>query len=183
MKYFVRVGQRELEVLVQPASIQPESGAESGAAPLGLCLSVNGRAYQVETSAVQEGEKYSVLIDQRSFSVSIDGDGRELSLIVNGLAYQVAVEDERERVMREIAGPGGAQGGDMESVMPGIVRKIEVEVGSRVAAGDRLLILEAMKMENEICAEWDGVVTAVHVSDGQTVDGGDLLVSLAPATG
>ena len=169
MRYFVKVGLHELEIEVLPA-------------PHGLVLSVDGKTFQVDASAVEEGQKYSVLIDERSFSVSVDGDDRALALIVNGLAYQVGVEDERERAMREIAGPGEEQGGDVESVMPGIVRRIEVEVGSKVSVGDRLLILEAMKMENEICSELDGVVTAILVSDGQTVNGGDLLITLAPAS-
>ena len=170
MRYFVKIGEEELEVGVQPQAA-------------GLLLSIGDQSYPVDAIAVEEGQKYSVLLGRRSFAVSVDGDGRKMSLVVNGHAHQMVVEDERERAMREIAGQGGAQGGDVESVMPGIVRKIHVKVGSEVKEGARLLILEAMKMENEICAEMDAVVTAVHVSDGQTVNGGDLLVSLAPATG
>ncbi|MFH0944585.1 MAG: biotin/lipoyl-containing protein [Planctomycetota bacterium] len=170
MRYFVKIGEEELEV-----GVQPSEG--------GLLLSVGEQSYPVDAVAVEEGQKYSVLIGRRSFAVSVDGDGRHLALIVNGHAHQMVVEDERERTMREIAGQDGGQGGEVASVMPGIVRKIHVQVGSEVKVGDRLLILEAMKMENEICAEMDAVVTAVHVTDGQTVDGGDPLVSLAPAAG
>ncbi|MBI4879242.1 MAG: hypothetical protein HY812_06230 [Planctomycetes bacterium] len=102
--------------------------------------------------------------------------------MINGRAYQVEVEDERERIGRAIGSGGASGGGVVESVMPGIVRRVEVAPGSRVKTGDRLLILEAMKMENEICAEMDGVVEKVHVADGQTVEGGAPLVTLqAPA--
>ena len=62
--------------------------------------------------------------------------------------------------------------------MPGIVREVRVAPGDPVAAGDALLILEAMKMENEIRAALDGVVKTVHVAGDQTVNKGDPLVTL-----
>jgi pyruvate carboxylase subunit B len=62
--------------------------------------------------------------------------------------------------------------------MPGLVLRVEVEEGQSVAAGDGLVVLEAMKMENEIKAPVDGRVTAVHVNDGQAVDKGTILVEV-----
>jgi biotin carboxyl carrier protein len=63
-------------------------------------------------------------------------------------------------------------------MMPGIVREVRVAPGDTVAAGDALLILEAMKMENEIRAALDGVVKTVHVTPDSTVSKGDSLVTL-----
>jgi biotin carboxyl carrier protein len=63
--------------------------------------------------------------------------------------------------------------------MPGIVRAVLVQPGQAVAAGQPLVILEAMKMENELLSERGGAVTAVHRTAGQAVDTGDLLVELA----
>ena len=62
--------------------------------------------------------------------------------------------------------------------MPGNILKVLVSAGSAVKKGDVLLILEAMKMENEICAPEDGTVTAVMVSQGETVDSGKALLTL-----
>jgi len=67
------------------------------------------------------------------------------------------------------------------SPMPGVIVEVRVEPGQEVAKGDILLILEAMKMQNEIRAADAGVVSAVHVADGDTVGGGDKLVEFAPA--
>lgn len=168
MKYHVKFGDADHEVDVDPTAD-------------GLVLRHDGEAVRADVSEIEPGEKYSILLDGRSFSVSVDGDGRKLSLIVSGQDHTVEVEDERERAMREISGGGAAAGGLVESVMPGIVRKVDVEAGAVVVAGDRLLILEAMKMENEICAEADGVVEEVLVKVGDTVEAGSPLVSLAPA--
>jgi pyruvate carboxylase subunit B len=62
--------------------------------------------------------------------------------------------------------------------MPGKILSVLVEEGQEVASGDGLLILEAMKMENRIVAEAPAVVRRVHVSDGQMVEGGALLIEL-----
>lgn len=63
--------------------------------------------------------------------------------------------------------------------MPGIVRQVFVAAGDSVQAGQRLLILEAMKMENEIKAEADGVVDEILVAEGSTVDAGSVLIRFA----
>ncbi len=67
----------------------------------------------------------------------------------------------------------------MESPLPGVVVSIAVSVGQSVKAGDTLLTLEAMKMENAILAEADGTVTRIIVSAGDTVQSGDPLVEVA----
>lgn len=165
MKYYVMVAGKEYAVDVD---------ATGGA----LRLTLDGANYAVDVSAVQHGEQYSVLVDERSFAVSVDGDGRKLALVLDGYSYAVQVEDDRERASRALSNLHGSGGGVIESVMPGIVRKVEVLVGDTVKRGDRLLVLEAMKMENEILADADGVVSKVHVAAGQTVEGGAALVSL-----
>lgn len=66
----------------------------------------------------------------------------------------------------------------IEAPMPGNIWKVEVVEGQEVKTGDLLLILEAMKMENEILAPVDGVVASIHVAQGAVVNGGDVLISL-----
>ena len=68
--------------------------------------------------------------------------------------------------------------GDVKAPMPGLVVEVPVVVGQTVAKGDKVLILEAMKMENVIKAVGDGVVKAVHASQGQPVEKGQLLIEM-----
>ena len=74
------------------------------------------------------------------------------------------------------AAPAGAK--VIESPMPGTIMKVTVNVGDEVKRGGVVLILEAMKMENDIVSPFDGKVAAIHVSQGATVNSGDLLVSI-----
>ena len=165
MKYYVTLGGNEFVVDVNDAH-----GT--------LTLTQDGKTFTVDVSAIQHGEQYSVLVDQRSFAVSLDGDGKKLALILDGHSYAVEVEDDRERASRALSHAHAPTGGLVESVMPGIVRKVEVKIGDAVKRGDRLLVLEAMKMENEIFAGVDGKITTVHVEAQQEVRQGDLLVTI-----
>ena len=72
----------------------------------------------------------------------------------------------------------GAGSVKVEASVPGKVLKIEASVGQSVKAGDNIIILEAMKMENEILAPQDGTVASVNVNKGDTVNSGDVLVSM-----
>ena len=73
-----------------------------------------------------------------------------------------------------------AKGGVVNSPLPGKVLAVRAQVGQKVKRGDLLLVIEAMKMENEIFAAEAGTVRKVHVSVGQSVETGDLLAELAP---
>ncbi len=77
------------------------------------------------------------------------------------------------------SGLSGGSAGELFTQMPGKVIKINIQVGDEVKKGDTLLILEAMKMENEIKSALDGVVKAVHCEEGQTLDSGVLMIELA----
>ena len=90
---------------------------------------------------------------------------KKFNITVNGTAYDVEVEEVR-----------GA--GTIAAPMPGKIIDVKVSVGQAVKAGDTLLILEAMKMQNEIPAVSDGTVSAISVSAGQSVKAGDPLVTV-----
>ena len=77
------------------------------------------------------------------------------------------------------AAPAGAAGaGTVKAPMPGNILDVKVAAGASVKAGDVLVILEAMKMENEIVAPQDGTVASINVNKGDTVNSGDVLVSM-----
>jgi len=106
-------------------------------------------------------------------------------VIVNGTAYEVAVEELNgvsAAPAAPAAAPVAAPTGDGESVkapMPGTVLAVNVKPGDTVKKGQVLLILEAMKMENEIMAPKDGKVTAVNAQKGATVESGAVLCVIA----
>jgi glutaconyl-CoA/methylmalonyl-CoA decarboxylase subunit gamma len=109
---------------------------------------------------------------------------QRFEVVVDGWRFEVSVEDVRHAELREKAAraarehaPAGAA--SLHAQIPGRVTKVWVEAGQAVEAGDRLLAVEAMKMENELRAPHAGRVEAVHVEPGQTVERDDPLVSLA----
>lgn len=116
---------------------------------------------------------------------------RKYNVNVNGTAYEVTVEEVKggaapaaapvaapAAAPAPVAAPAGA-GEQITSPMPGTILDVKVAAGQAVKSGDVLMILEAMKMENEIMAPHDGTVTAVSVNKGATVESGTLLCTLA----
>ena len=111
---------------------------------------------------------------------------RKFKVTVNGTAYEVLVEEETGEASAP-ATPAGAPaakpaapatGTPVAAPMPGTVMKLNVGVGAAVHRGDVLCVLEAMKMENDICAPADGVVSAVLVSAGSAVTTDQVLFTL-----
>ena len=119
------------------------------------------------------------------------------NITVNGVAYSVSVEETAAgaapvaaapaapkapaapAAAPKAAAPAGAAGAvSVKAPMPGNILDVKVAAGASVKAGDVLVILEAMKMENEIVAPQDGTVASVNVNKGDTVNSGDTLVSM-----
>lgn len=98
-----------------------------------------------------------------------------------GEVWDADVVDERTRRLREVAGGAHAGGGQVavKAPMPGRVIRVEVEAGDRVRQGQGVVVLEAMKMENELAAPIAGRVTAVHAQAGAAVTKGTVLVEVA----
>jgi biotin carboxyl carrier protein len=139
----------------------------------------------VQADVVQVNpECLSILAGGEQYAVHfLESEGRTV-VCVRGEVYDFAVLDEREKAMLELgaggAAPDAATAGLVRSRIPGKVVSVAVAVGSVVAAGDKLLILEAMKMENELRAAAPGRVMRVLVGPGDTVESGALLLELEP---
>ena len=100
-----------------------------------------------------------------------------------GREYIVALEGERARAIRELAGLEAEPANtDLRAPMPGLVVKVLVEPGQTVAAGEGLVVVEAMKMENELRADADGVVDSVEVEPGNTVERNQILIRFVGAS-
>ncbi len=167
---------------------------------------VAGRTFVIEVKASANGGGPRVLVDGEPVPAEVIAvDGPTLSLAVDGQTHvlvvepsaddrtnvvvrdpfgplAVGVENDRERAARRLgrkAGGGGANGAKVKSVMPGIVTEVRVAAGDVVEAGQSLLVLEAMKMENEIRAEVAGTVKAVKVAPGQAVRSGEVMIEIA----
>lgn len=167
MKYYAKVNGRPCEV-----ELRERLGR--------LEVRVDGALVPVEYTEVDRLGQLALLVDKKSYGASIEGAGDEWSVVVAGHHYKVEIEDERERAARAAERSQSARGaGVVKSVMPGIVIKLLVKEGERVEAGQALLILEAMKMQNEIAAPAAGKVARIHVAQGQAVSSGEKLVMLA----
>jgi pyruvate carboxylase subunit B len=102
------------------------------------------------------------------------------TLWMDGFRYEVEALDERTKAIRELSGASDAPTGPAPLIapMPGMIVRVTVQVGDRVQAGQGLVVMEAMKMENELRAAAGGTVKAVHAKPGTPVEKGALLLEL-----
>lgn len=166
MRYYVTLAGRTVEVDL------------SGEQPI-----VDGRPVAAELRELDGTAVRHLIADGRSCTMEVrQGDGRgEWDVHTDGRRYAVEVVDERTRAIREMTGASASQQGPrpVRAPMPGLVVRVEVVEGDNVSPGQGLVIVEAMKMENELKAEAGGVVSRVHVSAGQAVEKGTVLVEFA----
>jgi pyruvate carboxylase subunit B len=164
MKYFVTVGDRELTVEVDGDSV-----------------SVDGKQVDASLARIPSTPEVRVVIDGMATTVVVESQqGAAWRLVEGGAVREVSVEDERARHIRLLAGSGRAVDPHVvvKAPMPGLVVRVLVAVGDRLAAGAPLLALEAMKMENEIKAAAAGTVRAIGVKPGDVVEKGKVLVEI-----
>lgn len=159
-----------------------ERVVEIRSAASGLEVLVDGESHRVDVTAVEDSGLLNLLVDRQSWSYGARFENGAAMLSFHDREVRVPIEDERGRLARLATGGAAGGEGDSEitSVMPGIVKEVLVAAEDPVSAGQPLLILEAMKMENEIRAPREGVVGTVHIEAGQAVEKGASLVSLAP---
>lgn len=165
MKYFVTHGDRTLEVTVVERSGE-------------LVVEVDGEPMELSYDEVDRLGQVVVKSGEHSFGMSIEGGANQAWVTLAGHEYALELEDERERAAQLAARAAGAGGGPVKAVMPGVVVELLVAVGDTVQEGQPLLVLEAMKMQNEIPAPGDGVVKTLHADAGQAVSAGEVLVTL-----
>ncbi len=105
-------------------------------------------------------------------------------VVVEGWRVEVEVESAarsalRERARRDRVAAGQSGSIEVRAIIPGVILSVSVSVGDTVMAGQQLLVVEAMKMQNELRAPWDGMIGRVAVGAGEKVEVGDLLIVLA----
>ena len=145
----------------------------TGDAPI---ITVDGASVEADVVIVPGG--LSIRMGGHVYDVMSADDGEHVDLAAGPWRTRGTVESDRQRARRERRGGARAEGGDIHAPMPGRVVKILAEVGQRVVAGDPVIVIEAMKMENELRAPRDATVAAIEVGEGDNVEGNTLLVRL-----
>ena len=145
----------------------------------GDTLTVDGEPVAFSFQKITEREVL-LLLDGRSFTFTFEeGEGGATRLTHHGRSLYVRLKTERDLLLESLGMETGESAADRElkAPMPGLVLSVLVEPGQEVEAGDGLVVLEAMKMENELRAQHDATVAAVHVGPGAAVGKNDLLIS------
>lgn len=134
----------------------------------------------VEVDAVEVEGATNVHVNGRVFDLWLESDGETFGFVGSGHRARARVESDRSRIASAASRSHSMGGGTVSAPMPGRVVKILVAVGDVVTGGAPVIVVEAMKMENELCAVRPGVVSKVLTSVGQNVEGGTVLVELGP---
>ncbi|HZM20640.1 MAG TPA: biotin/lipoyl-containing protein [Anaerolineales bacterium] len=143
-------------------------------------VSVDGKVYEVDFESVSGQPVYSLIVDGKSHESYVAQVDDIWQVLMRGRLYPVTVEDEREKRLRAAAGGGVAETGEfhLKAPMPGLVVTIPVAEGQEVKKGQVLLILESMKMQNELKSPRDGKVNRIKVKAGESVEQRQTLLSV-----
>ena len=142
---------------------------------------VDDQALHIDVRSIAGKPVYSLLLDGKSYEAYISPGEDGLEVLLQGRLYQVSVEDERQSRLRQSSGPILLARGDyhLKAPMPGLVVAVPVAEGAQVSKGQNLVILESMKMQNELRAPRDGVVHRVRVGPGDHVELNQVLLILS----
>ncbi len=141
---------------------------------------VNGQPRNVDFLALSDS-LYSMITDSASLEVVIEEERGKYEIMMGGRLYEGQVLDERAMLMAQRKGGLSSAAGEITSPMPGLIVAVPVAVGAAVTQGQTVIILESMKMQNELKAPKDGIVQTINVKAGQTVDKGAVLIIIGDA--
>jgi len=141
---------------------------------------IDGERRVLDLREIDGDGLFSLLLEGRSYDALVEeGDG-EYRVLIDGVLYHTQVADERAKRLAEAAGAFSLTSGDVvvKSPMPGLIVSVPVKEGDAVKKGQVVIVLESMKMENELKATREGTVHAVKVQPRQTVEQGQVLVTI-----
>jgi len=143
-------------------------------------LSLDGVVYELDFERVGNQPVYSLVLDGQSFEAHVYTDDEQWQVMLRGDMYRAVVEDEREHRLRSQLEGVPVERGEflLKAPMPGLVIAIPVDDDQLVQKGDVLLILESMKMQNELKAPRAGKVSRIRVSPGERVEQKQTLLSV-----
>ncbi len=177
MRYFVTFPSSQ-----KPGEAPVELPVDVEHSPAGdILVTIEGRQFSADAISMgRDGDTTSMRIDGKVVDLVMEGAPPKVGVAARGLRFYVTSESERMRALEAALGKKAGAGGDgvVTSPMPGRVLKVLVSEGDDVAMGQALIVVEAMKMENELLADRAGVVKKVFVTPGQTVEGGAKLIEI-----
>jgi len=143
-------------------------------------VSIDGAIYETNFEVVSGQPVYSLLLNGQSYEAHVYASEEEWQVLLQGRLYPVRVEDERERRLRTTLGSRASDAGEFQlrSPMPGLIVALPAKDGQEVKKGDVLLILESMKMQNELKSPRDGTVSRIRVKPGDNVEQKQILLSV-----
>src|SRR5215216_2954376 len=143
-------------------------------------ISVDGKVYEVDFESVSGQPVYSLIVDGKSHESYVYAGDDNWQVLLRGRLYPVSVVDEREQRLRAAAGGGVVETGEfhLRAPMPGLVVAIPVTEGQDVKKGQVILILESMKMQNELRCPRDGIMGRIRVKVGESVEQKQTLLSV-----
>ena len=146
-----------------------------------MSVTIDGREISADFIDVDLRGQYAAVLDWCSFAASIEEiDEQHLTVNIAGESFEMTAYDERERAAQAVAGQGPPKAELIKASMPGLIISLSTEVGAVLQAGESVAVLEAMKMQNEVCCQHDGVVVEVLVAVGDNVEANQPLMRLAP---
>jgi biotin carboxyl carrier protein len=145
----------------------------------GILTTSDGRIISADSKKISYGE-YSVLVNGKSFHIFLSQSQNSANATVNNFIFEIQKESLQDRLSKKLRKDSG---GNINAVtlrapMPGLITKVLLTDGIHVNAGDGILIVEAMKMENEIKAPRTGVIKKIFVKEKQTVEKNDNLFTI-----
>lgn len=165
MKYFAEVSDQEFII---------EIGQDNQ-------IMVNGDTFEINYQRMPNSGVTSLLINHRSLEAVVEEQDGIWQVLIRGEQYPVTVADERMQRLSKARGSFAAPDGEVvvKSPMPGTIIAVSVSEGDLVNKGDQVIILESMKMENELRAPRDGIINQVRVQAGTGVEKGQALVVIS----
>jgi biotin carboxyl carrier protein len=162
VKYFARVNDREYTIEVDHEDE----------------ILVDGEKYVINFRQLPQGGTLSLLLNNRSLEAIVDEKEATYEVLIRGELYSVQVQDEHAYRLAQARGELLEDTGEVaiKAPMPGLILDVLVAEGDEVNKGDKVVILESMKMENELRSSRDGIVLHVRVEKGQSVDKNEDLV-------
>ena len=164
MKYLATIGDHTYEIEVR-------SDRE---------ITLDGKPYAVDFLSMAGQAVFSLIHDFQSYEAYVNATDEGLQVLLRGQLFDVAVEDERQRRLRQSSDIQVSAKGELQlkAPMPGLIVAVPVSEGETVAKGAILVILESMKMQNELKSPREGVVQRVRIHPGDRVEQNQVLVTV-----
>ena len=141
---------------------------------------VDGKEYEVDFDALSDQPVVSLLVDGQSYEAYVYQADDSWHVLMLGRFYPAIVEDEREKRLRAATASSTRSSGEyqLKAPMPGLVIDVPVSEGQDVDKGDVLLILESMKMQNELKSPKAGTIRRVRINPGDSVEQHQIMLSI-----